>query len=117
MPVQVKPVGTVFINEQKVVAPLVNISNIVTVTCDYENCRKEHFNPDTLDKVRKTIEWDELNPEGMPDDFWKILTLADAKDSKLIFCSAGCLIKHLQTAYKPLKSPNKDNVIEFPRPE
>jgi hypothetical protein len=116
MPVKVKPVGTVFVNNEKVVAPLVSISNIVTVVCDFENCRKEHFNPETRDKVRKTVEWDELNPESMTDDFWKLLTLQNSNNEKLVFCSAGCVVKYLQTVYKPLKNPNKaqDNLIEFP---
>jgi hypothetical protein len=117
MPVQIKPVGTVFVNNEKIVAPLVNIGHIVTVQCDYVNCRKEAFNPDTVEKVRKIVEWDELNPETMTDDFWKLLTLVDAKDEKLVFCSAGCVVKYLQTEYKPLKNPNKNNLSEFPKME
>lgn len=91
-----------------VVGKAASVHDIVTVVCDFEQCKKGMFS--SSEKGRKTIIIDKA--DELPPEAWKVLTLTDFNDKRLVFCSAGCLVRHLQTEYKPLKMPG--NILEFP---
>lgn len=108
---------TIKTDEQEFTGTPVKVENHVTVTCDNPDCHKASFNPATNVKGTKIVEWDQENPETVPSDAYKLLTLVEFNETRKVFCSKGCLSMFL-LSYKPLKAPAEENVIEMPkRPE
>jgi hypothetical protein len=77
----------------------------ITVTCDNPKC-------DAV--VEWVAEEVEQNEEAVPEAFFRILKLtrsyidpASGEKLNLCFCSAHCLIKWLQSCYKPSISPRE----------
>lgn len=106
---------TVKNEEQELTGTPVKVENHVTVKCDNPDCHKGKFHSEG--KHAKVIEWDQENPETVPIDAYKLLTLVEFNEVRKVFCSKGCLSMFLMS-YKPLKAPAEENVIEMPkRPE
>jgi endogenous inhibitor of DNA gyrase (YacG/DUF329 family) len=62
------------------------------------------------DSCEKVLEWVQENPETMPDDAFRLITLVlmgrDEKNGKKVFCSKHCTLKFFND-YVPAKSPKE----------
>lgn len=77
----------------------VEVRNILKATCDGPNCAEYH-------KQTVVLEWDDSNPDTVPDDTFRLVTLMPVTQQKFVFCSALCAIDWLEKVYKPYVFPD-----------
>lgn len=102
MPVELKQLATIKIDDQEYTGILTKVVTIAKVTCDNDHCQGN-----------KTVEWEDGNPDAVPPEAYKLINVEDFIGMKRVFCSAKCL-DHWLLFYKPLKAPHRQKAIQFP---
>jgi hypothetical protein len=77
----------------------VEVRNLLKATCDGPSCAEYH-------KQTVVLEWDDTQPETVPDDVYRIVTVALVTNEKKSFCSALCARDWLEKEYKHFVFPD-----------